>query len=81
MAELRTAPGMRERSPGVWELIVEAGRDLRQLARDIAAGDVSPSVLRRRKNRKRHSAVRDELPAEHPDDSRPDHSHDQEGAR
>ncbi len=24
---LRTAPGMRERSPGVWELIVEAGRD------------------------------------------------------
>lgn len=27
MAELRTALGMRERSPGVWELIVEAGRD------------------------------------------------------
>ena len=27
MAELRTAPGMRERAPGVWELIVEAGRD------------------------------------------------------
>src|SRR4051812_23124194 len=24
---LRTAPGMRERSPGVWELIVEGGRD------------------------------------------------------
>jgi integrase len=24
---LRTAPGMRERSPNVWELIVEAGRD------------------------------------------------------
>lgn len=24
---LRTAPGMRERSPGVWELIVEAGHD------------------------------------------------------
>jgi hypothetical protein len=24
---LRKAPGMRERSPGVWELIVEAGRD------------------------------------------------------
>lgn len=24
---LRTAPGMRERSPGVWELIAEAGRD------------------------------------------------------
>ena len=27
MPELRKAPGMRERSPGVWELIVEAGRD------------------------------------------------------
>ena len=25
--QLRTAPGMRERAPGVWELIVEAGRD------------------------------------------------------
>jgi integrase len=27
MPELRKAPGMRERSPGSWELIVEAGRD------------------------------------------------------
>ena len=27
MAELRKAPGMRERRPGVWELVVEAGRD------------------------------------------------------
>ncbi len=26
-SELRRAPGMRERSPDVWELIVEAGRD------------------------------------------------------
>ncbi|MGD9750812.1 MAG: tyrosine-type recombinase/integrase [Acidimicrobiia bacterium] len=25
--ELRKSPGMRERSPGVWELIVQAGRD------------------------------------------------------
>ena len=25
--ELRTAPGMRERSPGKWELVVQAGRD------------------------------------------------------
>ena len=35
--------------------IAEAGRDLRQLARDIAAGDVSPSNLRRRlaRNRRR----------------------------
>ena len=27
MPEPRKTPGMRERSPGVWELIVEAGRD------------------------------------------------------
>lgn len=27
MTALRTAPGMRERTPGTWELIVEAGRD------------------------------------------------------
>jgi hypothetical protein len=27
VAKLRTAPRMRERSPGAWELIVEAGRD------------------------------------------------------
>ena len=26
-SDLRKAPGMRERSPGAWELIVEAGRD------------------------------------------------------
>jgi cyanophycinase len=37
--------------------IAEAGRDLRQMARDIAAGDVSPTNLRRRltRNRKRLS--------------------------
>ncbi len=35
------------------EEIAEAGRDLRQLARDIAAGDVSPSNLRRRLTRAR----------------------------
>lgn len=33
--------------------ISSAGRDLRKLARDIAAGDVSPTVLRRRKSRGR----------------------------
>jgi len=27
LAALRTAPGMREGAPGVWELIVEAGGD------------------------------------------------------
>ncbi len=33
--------------------IAEAGRDLRQMARDIAAGDASPTVLRRRLRRSR----------------------------
>ncbi len=39
--------------------IEEAGRDLRQMARDIAAGDASPTVLRRRLLRRtRRSASR-----------------------
>jgi cyanophycinase len=58
--------------------IVEAGRDLRQLARDIAAGDVSPSVLRRRRNRKRSAAVADELGTD--PDQHAAEVHDQEGA-
>jgi cyanophycinase len=36
--------------------IEEAGRDLRQMTRDIAAGDASPSVLRRRLRRTRRPA-------------------------
>ncbi len=39
--------------------IEEAGHDLRQMARDIAAGDASPSVLRRRLRRTRKT---DSLP-------------------
>ena len=35
--------------------IAEVGRDLRRLARDIAAGDVSPTVLRRRRARGRRN--------------------------
>lgn len=35
--------------------LAEAGRDLRQLARDVAAADASPSVLRRRLARRRRS--------------------------
>jgi cyanophycinase len=35
--------------------IAEVGRDLRRLARDIAAGDVSPTVLRRRRARDRRN--------------------------
>ena len=27
VGNLRTAPGMRERMPGVWEIVVQAGRD------------------------------------------------------
>jgi cyanophycinase len=54
--------------------IAETGRDLRRLARDIAAGDVSPSVLRRRMARRRrpsrgrapreeqHAPARDDTP-------------------
>ena len=38
----------------------EAGRDLRQMARDIAAGDASPSVLRRRLLRTRKKDRRDQ---------------------
>jgi cyanophycinase len=42
--------------------LVEAGRDLRRMARDIAADDVSPTTLRRRLARARRSK-----PAAHPD--------------
>ena len=38
--------------------IEEAGRDLRQMARDIAAGDASPSVLRRRLRPQPHDPTR-----------------------
>jgi cyanophycinase len=41
------------------EEIAEAGRDLRRLARDIAAGDVSPSNLRRRLARARRATTTD----------------------
>ncbi len=40
--------------------LAEAQADLRQMARDIAAGDVGPSVLRRRLARKRGSRKTDE---------------------
>jgi cyanophycinase len=36
----------------------EANRDLRRLARDIAAGDVSPTTLRRRIARRSRGAAR-----------------------
>jgi len=37
--------------PGEAEELAVAGRDLKRLARDIAAGDISPTVLRRRRAR------------------------------
>ena len=37
--------------PGEAEELAVAGRDLKRLARDIAAGDVSPTVLKRRRAR------------------------------
>ena len=48
-----------------------AGSDLRKMARDIAAGDVSPSVLRRRLARRRRPAHRPPTPTypEHPEES------------
>jgi cyanophycinase len=52
--------------------IEEAGRDLRQMARDIAAGDASPSVLRRRLRRTRKTGRRD--PVDHDSDQDGDHA-------
>ena len=46
--------------------IAEAGRDLRQLARDIAAGDVSPTNLRRRLARNRRRVTASPTPAATP---------------
>ncbi len=40
--------------PAEAQELAVAGRDLKRLARDIAAGDVSPSVLRRRRARQQH---------------------------
>jgi cyanophycinase len=43
-----------EPDPAEAEELAVAGRDLRRLARDIAAGDVSPTTLRRRRARQHH---------------------------
>jgi cyanophycinase len=47
--------------------IAEASHDLRQMARDIAAADASPSVLRRRLARTRRRPGSSETPAPPPD--------------
>ena len=50
----------REPDGGEAAEIVETGRDLLKLARDIAAGDASPSALRRRRARRGRAATRQE---------------------
>lgn len=47
-------------APEVAEELAEAHRDLRRLTRDIAAGDVSPSYLRRTLRRRHHEGNRDD---------------------
>jgi cyanophycinase len=49
--------------PAVAEELAVAGRDLKRLARDIAAGDVSPTVLRRRRARQAPDPVIEGDPA------------------
>ena len=56
--------------------IAEARADLRKMARDIAAGDVGPSVLRRRLARARASRKTVDAP---PEDQVPDPHEDQDG--
>jgi len=51
--------------------IEEAGRDLRQMARDIAASDASPSVLRRRLRRSRTRRMAARAAALQPDGDAP----------
>jgi cyanophycinase len=51
-------PRHLERDPQEAAELAEAGQDLRQLARDIAAADASPGTFRRRMARTRPSALR-----------------------
>jgi cyanophycinase len=55
----RLVPADQVADPAEAAEMAEAGRDLRQMARDIAAGDASPSVLRRRLRRTRKSSDQD----------------------
>ncbi|QNN52867.1 cyanophycinase [Nocardioides mesophilus] len=60
--------------PATAEELALAGRDLRRLARDIAAGDISPTVLRRRRARQQHDD-------QHQDDLHYDEQHHDDGQR
>ncbi len=53
----RLAPPQRVVHPDEADELAMANRDLRKMARDIAAGDVSPSVLRRRIARRSRGAA------------------------
>ena len=64
LAGRRLLPQEGTAAPEVAAELAEANRDLRRLTRDIAAGDVSPSYLRRTLRRRRH---------EHPGEPRPPH--------
>ncbi len=54
---------VKEVNPSEAEELAVAGRDLTRLARDIAAGDVSPTVLRRRRARQATDPVNEGDPA------------------
>jgi cyanophycinase len=54
LAERRLVREESAVDPKEADSLAVAGRDLRRLARDIAAGDVSPSLLRRRRARRSH---------------------------
>lgn len=60
-------PPEQEADQGEAAELVEAGRDLRKLARDIDADDVSPGALRRRKSRSKraHKQNHDESEVAH----------------
>ncbi|MGH3362964.1 MAG: cyanophycinase [Nocardioides sp.] len=64
-------PPPRFADPAEAAEMAEAGQDLRQLARDIAAGDVSPGTLRRRRARFRRRPEQPQQPETHEDGASP----------
>ena len=63
----RPAAGARSTAqvdPDEADELAEAGRDLRQLARDIAAGDATPAAIRRRSLRRRPQPTADDTATE-----------------
>jgi cyanophycinase len=55
----RLLPVVPRVDPGEADELASANRDLRKMARDIAAGDISPSVLRRRIARRSRGVASD----------------------